>query len=765
MPRTIMDSSQIALLIQIKGLVQGVGFRPFIYRIAHQCDIKGWVENRNDGVKIKAEGTQNNIDNFLQLIFSEAPIASSIDSMEANPSLIECFRDFTIKKSENSSNEITEVSPDIAVCDNCLADMKVQKHRLDYPFINCTNCGPRFSIIRDLPYDRDKTTMDIFQKCDQCESEYTDVLDRRFHAQPVACNQCGPQYELHFENKIISSIEAIISKTVSLIDAGKIVAIKAAGGFHLAVDALNDDAVKQLRQRKHRENKPFAVMFRSVDNMQPFVEINKVEEILLASWRRPIVLLKEKSGNRLSPEVSIGLRTLGCFLPYLPIHYLLFEKLKTNAIVLTSGNISDEPILIDNNEALEKLQGIADAFLIYNRDIYNRTDDSVATVINGKQRIIRRSRGFAPNPVALDFSVDSIFASGGELKNTFCIGKGNQAILSQHIGDLKNLETLEFYEESVCRFQKLFRVNPATYVCDLHPDYLSSAFVEKFSKNPIRVQHHHAHIASCMAEHGLNEKVIGICFDGTGFGTDNNIWGSEFFIADFAEFKRVSHFEYIPLPGGDKAVHEPWRILVSYLYHYFGKEELYILYHKYFNHIPEEKLNLTITAIEKKLNTPFCCSAGRLFDAVAALISNILYAGFEAEGPMRMESIIDWHEKNTYSYKISEIVSFKKTFIEIIEDLNQNIAVSIIAAKFHNTIIYIINDLAVKMRDVYGINKVVLSGGVFQNRYLLENIENMLHAGRFEVFSNEKIPTNDGGISVGQLAIAAKRRRETVLRK
>lgn len=758
MPSLQKNTDPIALMIHVKGLVQGVGFRPFIYRIAQKCNVKGWVENRNDGVTIKVEGEKQLLDSFMQLIFDEAPAASGIESMSANPSSIENFKDFSIKKSENFSGEITEISPDIAVCDDCLKDMKHQVHRLDYPFINCTNCGPRFSIIRDLPYDRENTTMDIFQKCDTCDREYIDITDRRFHAQPVACNHCGPRYELHYNNRVIHTNDNLISQTASLIDEGKIVAIKAAGGFHLATDAFNDNAVTRLRFRKHREGKPLAVMFRTIEEIRLCAEINPMEETLLTSWRRPVVLLKEKKTNNLSPSVNMGLQTIGCFLPYLPVHYLLFEKTRTGAMVLTSGNVSDEPIVTDNNEAFQKLTDIADAILVYNRDIYNRTDDSVAAVINHRARITRRSRGYVPNPVPLGFHADGIFASGGELKNTFCIGKGNQAILSQHIGDLKNSETLEFYEDSALKFQKLFRVKPSFFACDLHPDYLSTRFIEKFTANPLRVQHHHAHVASCMAEHGLDEKVIGICFDGTGYGTDGNIWGSEFIVADFEGFQRFLHFEYIPQPGGDKTTGETWRMLVSYLYFYFGKEGLFRLHRKYFSRVTEEKINLAITAIDKRINTPLCCSAGRLFDAVAAFVVNTTEAGFEAEGPMRLEAEITEPVTTHYTYEVSGTIKFGCTFSEIIRDMELGIPIPVIAAKFHNTVVAVIIENAVKMRSATTINKIVLSGGVFQNRYLLENTENKLREYQFEVYSNEKIPINDGGISLGQLAVAARKR-------
>ncbi|MCD4729658.1 MAG: carbamoyltransferase HypF, partial [Bacteroidales bacterium] len=529
-----VEKTHITTIIQIKGLVQGVGFRPFIYRIAHQYNLHGWVENRNDGVLIKVNGSKDTLEHFVDDIKIKAPIASNIHSISREEVNFEKFYDFRIVKSENSSAEITDISPDIAVCDACLEDFKKQAHRIDYPFINCTNCGPRFSIIQDLPYDREQTTMDPFVMCETCRKEYDDVLDRRFHAQPVACSVCGPEYELILDNKSIKSFDEILDKTCELLKSGKIIAIKGIGGFQIACDAQNEKAVNNLRNRKIREGKPFAVMFANVESMQEFVYLFPEEKKSVQSWRRPIVIAQEK--KKLAANVSVGFKTIGAMLPYMPFHYLLFEKLDLTAIVLTSGNLSDEPIVINNNDAVEKLTRIADAVLIYNREIYNRTDDSVVFSVNEKERLIRRSRGYAPEPVNLNLNADGIFAAGAELVNCFCIGKGKQAILSQHIGDLKNLETLEFYSESFERFKKLFRSNPSLVVFDKHPDYISTRFAKDLNIEQIEVQHHHAHIVSCMAEHNLDEKVIGVSMDGTGYGDDGNIWGGEFFICDLATY-------------------------------------------------------------------------------------------------------------------------------------------------------------------------------------------------------------------------------------
>jgi len=749
------ENAHITTFIQIKGLVQGVGFRPFIYRIAHQYNLKGWVENRNDGVLIKVNVSYENLENFINEIKLQAPVASNIFSITHKITEPEEFFDFRIVKSENSSEEITDVSPDIAVCDACLEDLKKQVHRINYPFINCTNCGPRFSIIRDLPYDRYKTTMEPFVMCDTCRTEYENVLDRRFHAQPVACSACGPEYELILGDRSINDFHEILDQTKDLLENGKIIAIKGIGGFQIACDAQNENAVKTLRNRKVREGKPFAVMFKNIKRLQEFVHLFPQEKKSVESWRRPIVIVQEK--KKLAPSVSVGFKTIGAMLPYMPYHYLLFETLDIPAIVLTSGNLSDEPIEIDDSNAVKNLQHIADAILIYNREIYNRADDSVVFSVNEKERLIRRSRGYAPEPVNLNLNVDGIFAAGAELVNCFCIGKDKQAILSQHIGDLKNLETLEFYTESFNRYKKLFRTEPFIVAFDKHPDYLSTRFAKDLNIVQVKVQHHHAHIASCMAEFNLDEKVIGISMDGTGYGDDGNIWGGEFFICDLIDYQRYSHFEYIPLPGGDQVTKEPWRTGISYLYKIYGNElldmDLQIL-----KDIAPSKLNLIIQAIDKNINCPLSSSAGRLFDAVAAITNVCPVSKFHAEAPMRLESIANPGIDFGYPFDLGYIVSFESTIKAIVEDLLDGMDVAEISAKFHNTVINVIFAMASQIRKESGINKVVLSGGTFQNKYILSRIEKILEKEKFEVYSQLKVPSNDGGIALGQLVIAAKRK-------
>jgi hydrogenase maturation protein HypF len=744
--------------IQVKGLVQGVGFRPYVYKLAVESGLTGYVMNRNDCVVIAIQGNEVGIDNFINELQANAPIASQIASIEVEKKLNkENFRIFQIIPSEDISSAITEISPDISVCHECLDDLNVQEHRLDYPFVNCTHCGPRFTIIKDLPYDREKTTMSAFKMCAKCALEYDDVSDRRFHAQPVACNYCGPQYTLIHHGEQITDLKHIIASLRKIIGNGGIVALKSMGGYNLACDATNPEAVQNLRLKKSREGKPFAVMFGSIETAKTFVHINKIEEENLLSWQRPIVILKGK--NKLGTSVSNGLQNTGTLLPYMPLHYLLFDEWDVPAIVLTSGNIAEEPIIIDDHEALERFQGIADGILTYNREIFNRVDDSVAIQINGSMRMIRRSRGYAPASMGLNLDVEGIFAAGAELVNCFCIGRDKKAFLSQHIGDLKNLETYLFYKESFERFKRMFRFDPVLVVHDLHPDYLATRFAQELNLHTMAVQHHHAHIASCMVENGIDEQVIGVSLDGTGLGTDGNIWGGEFLVCDFLDFDRKAHLEYVPMPGGDKAAYEPWRMAISYLLLTYGKDfqnsGLDI-----FKKINVNHLSLIVQSIEQRINSPLTSSAGRLFDAVAAILNLCHIASFHAEAPMRLEAAIKSGEAGEYPFQVvgKEIISFRETITHIVTDALNKIDTGIIATRFHNTFISSIFSVVNIIRLETGIKKVALSGGVFQNRYLSEKAEQRLENAGFEVYVQKKVPANDGGIALGQLAIAAKRR-------
>lgn len=750
----------VAKQITIKGLVQGVGFRPFIYRLAHSYGLHGCTYNTNEAVLVLVQGKETLIELFVKDIELNKPEASKILEISLSDARIQEHDSFQINHSKDVSDEVTMVSPDIAVCSDCLNDMDFQPNRIDYPLINCTHCGPRFSIISQLPYDRPHTTMAPFVMCEECAKEYNQPLDRRFHAQPVACNLCGPQYTLHVANQgeILRSnnIKEIVKHLAEGLENDKIYAFKGVGGFHMACNALSENAVKRLRSIKHRDTKPFAVMFRNLEILKKYCHCSDVEAHELLSFRRPILIMKDKV-NALAPSVSLGLGTTGSMLPYMPFHYLLFKALNLDALVMTSGNISDEPVMIDNLKAISDFSAITDGVLTYNRDIQNRVDDSVVSVINEKPRIIRRSRGYVPSPVKLNILVEGILAVGAELTGTFAIGKNDQAILSQYLGDLQHFENYCFYEETYQHFTRLFRFNLQRIVADLHPDYVSTRFAKELKVPTMQVQHHYAHVASVMAEHGLKNKVIGIAFDGTGYGPDGNIWGSEFMIADCQTFERVAHFKYIPLPGGDKSVLEPWRTAVSYLRVIYGDDFLNLDI-PFVKALDKVKTNLLLSAMDKGINVPLSCSAGRLFDAVSALTGICANPTFHAEAPMRLEAAVDEAIEEAYSYEFSgdEINLFPmiRQIVKDIQDLKNN---SEIAAKFHNTLVKLIVEKCIEIRGQKGISDVALSGGTFQNKYLLGNVENKLTGEGFHVYSNVQVPANDAGIALGQMYIAANR--------
>lgn len=740
----------------IKGLVQGVGFRPFICRLAAKYGLSGEVDNRTDGVSVIVQGDPSDIDRFSNDIITQAPPASRIKSIDVFPAMTGEYDRFTVTESRAVNDQITEISPDIAVCDQCLYDMSSDPGRIDYPFINCTNCGPRFTIIKGLPYDRPVTTMSEFAMCSKCSSEYNDIGDRRFHAQPIACNSCGPSCEFTDGMNKITGLLEIIEKTAAMIDGGGSVALKGVGGYHLACDALNDDAVIKLRTGKNRNMKPFAVMFRDMGALREYCHADANEKRELLSWIKPVVILRSK--KPLAPHVSNGLGTTGAFLPFMPFHYLLFRKLNTPVIVLTSGNISDEPVITSDSMAREELLKVAGAVVSYNREISNRTDDSVIRVTLPGIIIIRRSRGFVPRPVDLAFDAEGILALGAEQKNTFSIGRKDQAIMSQFIGDLKNAGSCDFFRESVGKFSSLFRFRPHYLAHDMHPDYFSTVYAsvlrKEFNIPSVAVQHHHAHIASCLAEHRLDEKVIGVSFDGTGFGTDGNIWGSEFMIADAGSFERYCHFDYVPMPGGDRAADEPWRMAFSYLYKYFGDSFDYDSL-EVFRKVERHKLDIVREMLKKKINSPLTSGAGRLFDAVSALTGLCREQTFDSEAPVRLESVIKPGCETCYPYRIDGTILFDDMFRAILDDLNK-VDIPEISARFHNTIVKVITEVSIRIRSSHGIRKVVLSGGVFQNRYLLELTFKELVQSGFRVYTNHQAPVNDGGIALGQTAVAAK---------
>jgi hydrogenase maturation protein HypF len=742
--------------ITIQGLVQGVGFRPFIYLLAKEMGIKGTVANCNNGVIINAVLNKEECDLFVNRILKEHPPIATIHKVdiEETGQNIDPKR-FEIIKSSYGSEEVTQVAPDIAVCADCLHDRDIQEHRLSYPFINCTHCGPRFSIIRDLPYDRVNTTMSAFAMCPDCEKEYNSISDRRFHAQPVACNQCGPEYYTTYNNKKQEDYSEILSLTVRLINSGKVIAVKGIGGYHLVCDATSEKAVKRLREIKYRDTKPFAVMFQNTEKAGEYTSINAQEEENLTSWRRPIVILKQH--KELSSGINPRMNTLGCMLPYMPIHYDWFNKIGSPALVVTSGNLSELPIAITPEEAEEQFGGKVELILHHNRDIYNRVDDSVIHICGEQPCLIRRSRGYVPEPFFTDINVEGLLAFGAEKVNTFALGKGDTIIQSQYIGDLKNWETLGFYKESLERFQHLFRFTPKQLVCDLHPDYMSSREAERMALKDnlplLKIQHHHAHAAACMLEYGLNEPVIAIIWDGTGLGDDNKAWGGEFFLCDRKKYKRLSHLEYVPMPGGDKASEEPWRMAVSYLHH-FGLR----IPKDFIDRIGVTKVNTLIAMIEKGINTPYTSGAGRLFDAFASILGLCDISTRQAEAPVLLEQAAIDNFEERYSIDISKNpVTTCSLFEGVLDDLQKGIDTGLIAAKIHTGLAYLILEKSKQYLKETNTTKVVISGGCFQNKRLTEQLQVIFSRERIPLYVPSAIPCNDSGIAVGQVAVAAAR--------
>ena len=741
--------------ISVYGIVQGVGFRPFIYKLAKEYNLNGWVLNTSSSVEIDVEGEREDIEGFILDIKRKAPPLSQIEDIKIIDIKPNNYKDFIIKESEENLG-YQLISPDIATCKECVKELfNPSDRRYRYPFINCTNCGPRFTIIKDIPYDRKNTTMAKFKMCPECEKEYNDPTDRRFHAQPNACPVCGPKIWLEG----IESNDPI-KEAVRLLKGEAIIAIKGLGGFHLACDATNDKVVKRLRERKYRPNKPFAVMMKDIDTVRLYCELMKKEEEVMLSPQCPIVLLKLKDRRDISSLVAPNNNYLGVMLPYTPLHHILLREFP-NPLVMTSGNLSEEPICQDNEEALKRLKGIADYFLLNNRDIYSRYDDSVAFVIDENVQLIRRARGYAPSPVKLPFKIKSTLACGGELKSTFCLTKENYAFLSQHIGDLENLETLDHFINTLELYKRLFRITPKVIACDLHPDYLSTKYAQEFSKEMpvIPVQHHYAHIASCMADNNLLEPVIGIAMDGSGYGLDGNIWGGEILLADYNSFTRVAHFEYLPMPGGELAIKKPYRLAIGYLYKLFRNiPELPFLLD-----IPREELEIIKTQLDNSINAPLTSSLGRLFDAVSSMLNIRKEVDYEGQAAIELEMAGEKiYTEKYYNWDIeksdSEFIIKVKPLLEgIINDIDR-IPKEQISAKFHNTIALIILDLARIIREQTKINNVVLSGGCFQNRTLLKRTVKNLEKGRFKVFIQHQVPCNDGGISLGQAIIAGRQK-------
>jgi hydrogenase maturation protein HypF len=744
--------------IDITGIVQGIGFRPFVYNLAKTHSIRGWVLNNGKGVFIDAEGEDGNLHQFVQDIPALAPPLARIESFQVRHLNPFGYIAFEIKKSEDAQDKFVLISPDVATCDQCLSELFSPKDfRYRYPFINCTLCGPRFTIIRDIPYDRHKTTMAPFKMCPVCQKEYEYPSDRRFHAQPNACSACGPSLYLEDrEGKEVSGDP--IEKTLEFLKNGQIAAIKGLGGFHLACDAKNQDAVSSLRSRKFREDKPFAVMCRNIDEVKEHCEVSEDEEKLLLSVERPIVILRRREDSSIAHAVAPYQNTLGVVLPYSPLHHLLLNgPLKT--LVMTSGNISDEPISYKNEEGSHRLSTIADYFLFHNREIHMRCDDSVTRVFEGKSYILRRSRGYVPSPIKLPYPLEMILACGGELKNTFCLTRGNYAFISHHIGDLENLETLTSYEEGIKHFKKLFYIEPKAVAYDLHPDYLSTQYALSIPDiRRVGVQHHHAHIVSAMAENGIEGDVIGVALDGTGFGLDGTIWGGEFIKANLRDFERLAHLRNVPMPGGSMVIREPWRMAMVYLSEAFG-EEAGSLRIDLMKRIDFQKWGILKRAIEKKINTPWTSSMGRLFDAVSSLLSIRDEVHYEGQAAIELEMMADQGVKERYPFTIHQdktpmVIDPGEMIRAIVRDLIDGTPSARISGKFHRTIARLITETCEAIRSKEELNRVVLSGGVFQNFFLLPLVTEGLKSSGFDVYTHHLVPANDGGISLGQAVIA-----------
>ena len=746
----------------IEGIVQGVGFRPFIFQLAGQYGLSGHVGNTDFGVDLEVEGSDRNVTAFMKSVQAAPPPLAHIASVSWTDIPITHQNTFQIKKSESQKERSALISPDVGICEDCRRELlDPSDRRFRYPFINCTNCGPRYTIIRDIPYDRGSTTMAAFQMCPQCLKEYEDPSNRRFHAQPNACWDCGPVTSLHDARGKGIPCDDPIRETASLLQEGAILAIKGLGGFHLCVDACNHGAVVRLRQRKQREEKPLAVMVRDLETARGLVSINPVESELLCSCQKPIVLLQKKPRFHLSEAVAPHNRYLGVMLPYTPLHVLLMEGFE-RPLVMTSGNVSEEPISHDNEGAFRKLHGIADYFLTHNRDIHLRGDDSVVRVVNGVPRQIRRSRGYVPIPVFLPSNMEdmpSVLALGAELKNTVCLTKKNRAFLSQHVGDLENLETYDFFRLTISHLRRILDISPEVTVHDFHPDYLSSRFAADQNEFPsLAVQHHHAHIVSCLAEHGVQEPVIGLALDGTGLGLDGAVWGGEVLLCDFTSFIRRAHLSYVPLPGGDAAAKSPWRMGLAYLYHAFG-ESLFDLPIPFVKELDFKTASLILQMVRKGVNSPPTSSCGRLFDAVSALIGIRKEMVYEGQAAIELEMCRNPDEKDAYAFDICPkdgewILETRPLIKDVVADLLNGKARGVISSRFHNTLINMFHQICATIRTETNMEQVALSGGAFQNKTLLSGMTRALTADGFNVISQEKVPANDGGLSLGQAVIA-----------
>ncbi|PRX44608.1 hydrogenase maturation protein HypF [Prauserella shujinwangii] len=738
---------------RVEGVVQGVGFRPFVHTLARRLGLAGHVGNDADGVFLAVEGSSEGVARFLDALKAEAPPLAVIDRIEVTEVPPLGAARFDILPSPPGGVANTLVSADSATCADCLRELADPgDRRYRYPFVNCTNCGPRFTIVRGVPYDRPRTTMAGFALCRDCAREYADPADRRFHAQPVCCPACGPRLRLG-----TAEGDDALRVAVRLLGEGRVLAVKGLGGYHLAVAAASEPAAAALRSRKHREDKPFAIMVPDLAVAGDLCEVDPVAERLLTGRRRPIVLLPRRRAAPVAPSVAPGNRMLGVLLPYTPLHHLLLTDFAA-PIVLTSANVSDEPIVFRDDEARDRLSGIADAFLTHDRPIHVRTDDSVARTFRGRAQLQRRSRGYAPEPVVVgqDFR-RHVLACGAELKNTFCLAKGRHAFLSHHIGDLENYETLRSFTEGIEHFGRLFDIAPEIVAHDLHPEYLSTKYAldlaESGTVEPVGVQHHHAHIAACLADNAESGPVLGVAFDGTGYGTDHTIWGGEFLLADLAGFRRVGHLEPVRMPGGTAAVRQPWRMAAAYLGATDDTGDLDVVR----RHAREWPAVVSMAA--SGVNAPLTSSAGRLFDAVAALLGVRDTTNYEGQAAIELEQLADPAVRGGYPAGISAAdpvtVSGADLVKSVVDDLRAGRAVDVVAARFHNGVAEAIRGVCARLREATGVGTVALSGGVFQNVLLLDRTVDLLEGRGFRVLTHSRVPTNDGGVSLGQAVVAA----------
>jgi len=748
-------------LVRVNGHVQGVGFRPFVYRLAHQNGLTGFVNNNSEGVLIEVEGDPECLSRFMQALRQETPPLAQITALDQELRTPQFDKVFTIHDSDCGQQASTLISPDAAICRDCTEELfNPENRRYRYPFINCTNCGPRFTIVKGVPYDRSLTTMTCFPLCKACGDEYHNPLDRRFHAQPNACHICGPQVQLNDSQGRAISSQDPITHLVSRLKEGAVAAVRGLGGFHLMVDARNNEAVQKLRIRKGREEKPLALMAPNLQAVRRFCETTPMEEALLQSPGHPIVLFNARKNHDLAPSVAPGFSRLGFMLPYTPLHHLILAN-AFQALVMTSGNLSEEPIITDNEEALQSLGSIADVFLLHNRDILQPCDDAIVQIVDGQPQILRRARGYTPGPVFLSEPGPlPVLACGGQFKNSFALSRGSQVFLSQHIGDMDHVATLAFAQKAMAHFQQILQTKPEMLVCDRHPNYLISKWARSQNLPVVEVFHHHAHLASVMAENGISDVCIGIILDGSGFGPDGSIWGGEVLLGNFHDFQRFAWLQPMLLPGSSSAIREPWRLALAALHLALGQEAKAVSLPG-LNNIKKSDKAMIFQMMEQGINTPSTSSAGRLFDAVSALLGLCSHSSFEAQAAMKLEAVADSDDDGLYSCHWEKGPLPSSTLIKaVLADLTGGVPIPAISSRFHKSLAEIFVAAAISARTIHGLNRVALSGGVFQNVFFSNYIIKILREKGFYVFTHSKIPCNDGGLALGQIAIAHARRQQ-----